>query len=342
MVATERKKITSETTARLLGDVDIIFGCTDDNAGRLVLSRVASFFLTPVIDCGVLLSSGIDGLLSGIDGRVTVLAPGLACLVCRERIDFQQAHAETLPRDEHQRLLDEGYAPALPGVEPAVVAFTTQVAAMVVGELLERLIHYGPDPVPSEVLLRVHEREVSTNHQSPQNGHYCHPRTGKLGLGITNTLLGADMAGMRVGWLKRLLQPWWLLRVSGRVDACDMVPDAPYSEEQWSWLAIRARRLGPSLIVPAEEDTDSCSIWISQRHPLWRIIRYNPLSIWPSIHEITWGRECHFFVRNGRVTWIPLLRLRPRSRQTSTTSRGTLAQPPPPSTGPSVFHRIQC
>ena len=195
IVATEHAKVTLEATARRLGDVDIIFGCTDDNAGRLVLSRVASFFLTPVIDCGVLLSSGSGGVLSGIDGRVTVLAPGLACLVCRERIDFQQAHIEILSKDEHQRLADEGYAPALPGVEPAVVAFTTQVAATAIGELLERLIHYGPEPVPSEVLVRVHEREVSTNHLSPRNGHYCHPRTGKLGLGVTTPFLEQTWQG---------------------------------------------------------------------------------------------------------------------------------------------------
>lgn len=188
-VTAVRSKITLEGTARLLLDADVIFGCTDDNAGRLVLSRVATYLLTPVIDCGVLLSSGVDGLLEGIDGRVTVLAPGAACLVCRNRIDLERAAAEVLPQDEHQRLAAEGYAPALPGVEPAVVAFTTQVAAAAVGELLERLIHYGPDPVPTEVLLRSHEREVSTNHQAPRDGHYCHPDEGKLGVGITTPLL---------------------------------------------------------------------------------------------------------------------------------------------------------
>ena len=54
-------KITLEPTAKLLLDADVIFGCTDDNAGRLVLSRIASYLLTPVIDCGVLLSSGGSG-----------------------------------------------------------------------------------------------------------------------------------------------------------------------------------------------------------------------------------------------------------------------------------------
>ena len=181
--------ITMEATAKLLLDADIVFGCTDDNAGRLVLSRVASYFLTPVIDCGVLLNSGGGGQIDGIYERVTMLAPGAACLVCRNRIDLQRAAAEMLAPDEHQRLAGEGYAPALAGVEPAVVAFTTQVAAAAVSELLERLIQYGPEPAPTEVLLRAHEREVSTNDQNPREGHYCHPGMGKLGIGVTEPFL---------------------------------------------------------------------------------------------------------------------------------------------------------
>ena len=188
-VTVAQSKVTLEATAKLLLDADVVFGCTDDNAGRLVLSRLASYLLTPVIDCGVLLSSGAEGELVGIDGRVTILAPGAACLVCRNRIDLQRAAAETLSREEHRQLADEGYAPALPNREPAVVTFTTQVAAAAVSELLERLIHYGPLPVPTELLLRAHEREVSTNDQAPREGHYCHPESRKLGLGITEPFL---------------------------------------------------------------------------------------------------------------------------------------------------------
>lgn len=188
-VATFASMITLEETAKELLDADVIFGCTDDNAGRLVVSRAASYLLTPVIDCGVLLSSGCGGRLEGIDGRVTVLAPGTACLVCRNRINLQRASAEMLTPDEHRRLTDEGYAPDLPGVEPAVITFTTQVAATAVSELLERLVHYGPEPAPSEVLLRLHEREVSTNDQRPRERHYCHPVAGKLGKGITEPFL---------------------------------------------------------------------------------------------------------------------------------------------------------
>ena len=194
-VMTVPAKITLESAARSLLDADIVFGCTDDNAGRLVLSRIASYLLTPVIDCGVLLSSGHGGQLIGIDGRVTVLAPGAACLVCRNRIDLRRAAAEMLAPDQRRRLADEGYAPALPDPEPAVVAFTTQVASAAVGELLERLIHYGPEPVPTEVLLRTHEREVSTNDQEPREGHYCHPGARKLGLGVTEPFLEQTWQG---------------------------------------------------------------------------------------------------------------------------------------------------
>ncbi len=181
--------ITVEKTARSLLEADIIFGCTDDNAGRLVLSRAASYLLTPVIDCGVLLSSDSRGRLEGIDGRVTVLAPGTACLVCRKRINLQRASAEMLTPHEHRRLADEGYAPALSGVEPAVVTFTTLVGATAVSELLERLIHYGPATTPGEVLIRLHERELSTNDQLPRERHYCHPAERKLGMGMTTPFL---------------------------------------------------------------------------------------------------------------------------------------------------------
>ncbi len=181
--------ITNHSVARELVMADVVFGCTDDNAGRLILSRVPTFLLVPVIDCGVLLSSDGDGHLVGIDGRVTVVHPGTACLICRARIDLRRAAAEQLSPEEHARLAGEGYAPALPGVEPAVVTFTTSVAAAAVAELIERLTGYGPVPVPSELILRLHDREISTNRAEPKPTHYCDPAAGKTGLGITEPFL---------------------------------------------------------------------------------------------------------------------------------------------------------
>lgn len=184
-----KNMITLTPAARRLCSCDVVFGCTDDNAGRLVLSRFSTYLLAPVIDCGVLVTSEASGLLRGIDGRVTTLVPGQACLVCRGRIDLARAGAELLTPNERRRREDEGYAPALGRTEPAVVTFTTLVAATAVSELLERFIGYGPEPRPSEVLLRCHDREISTNIDTPRPRHYCDASSGKIGIGITNPFL---------------------------------------------------------------------------------------------------------------------------------------------------------
>lgn len=193
-IAARHGSLTEQHGARAVAGADVTFGCTDDNAGRLVLSRIASYLLTPVIDCGVLLSSGQNGKLTGIDGRITVLWPGAACLVCRDRVDLARAQAEQLTPAEHARLAGEGYAPALPGVEPAVIPYTTAVAAAAVGELLERLVGYGPQPVPGELLLRLHDREISTNRAAPRPHHYCDPGADKLGTGEGDPFLGVTWA----------------------------------------------------------------------------------------------------------------------------------------------------
>ena len=179
----------SVTVARSLAGVDLVFGCTDDNAGRLVLSRLSSYYLVPVIDIGILLSSDAADTLTGIDGRITVLSPGSACLLCRGRVDLARAAAEMKTPEERNRLADEGYAPALAEVEPAVVTFTTMAASFAVSEFLERLIGYGDSPRPSEVLLRIHDRAISTNEARPRRGHYCHPASGKLGWGDAEPFL---------------------------------------------------------------------------------------------------------------------------------------------------------
>ncbi len=181
--------VTSEAVARKLSGCDVLFGCTDDNAGRLVLTRLAAYYLIPLIDCGVLISSN-RGVVAGIDARVTVQTPGSACLLCRGRIDLARAAAEQLDPAEREVRQDEGYAPELGRVEPAVVTFTSMVASQAVTELLERLIGFGPESVPSEVILRVHERETSTNIREPRDGHLCDPRAGMLGQGDVEPYLG--------------------------------------------------------------------------------------------------------------------------------------------------------
>ncbi len=65
----------------------------------------------------------------------------------------------------------------------AVVSFTSLTAALAIAELLERLVGYGVNPAPTELLARLHDRELSANTREPVEGHYCHPSSGQLGVG---------------------------------------------------------------------------------------------------------------------------------------------------------------
>lgn len=164
--------INDEATARLLTDCDVVFGCTDDNRGRMTLSRVALWYLIPVIDMGVKLTSS-DGTLTGIEGRVTVLGPETGCLQCRGRINPRALQAEVLQPAERADRVAEGYAIGLAERDPAVVAFTTGVSSQAVSEFLARTFSLDDEPSSTELLMRFHRRDIRRNTRSGKPGHWC-------------------------------------------------------------------------------------------------------------------------------------------------------------------------
>ena len=122
---------------------DVIFGCTDDHDGRLLLNRLAYFYLIPVIDMGLAVDPAPDtSQLLDLTGRVTVLAPGAPCLLCRGIVDPCAARDEDLRRrapQEYDRRKREAYVRGGGNPAPAVVTFTTATACLAVDELLQAL-----------------------------------------------------------------------------------------------------------------------------------------------------------------------------------------------------------
>jgi molybdopterin/thiamine biosynthesis adenylyltransferase len=187
------EKAVTDAVIRRLASCDLIFGCTDDHAGRLVLSKLAYHYLVPVIDLGVQVDVG-DGRVRGVHGRVTFAAPGYPCLECRGQVDLRLAAAEQMDPEERRRQAAEGYVPGLGDAAPAVVSYTTATSATAVTELTARVFGFGDEPPPGQLLLGLHDRSVRAAGRPARAGHYC-TDPDRWGLGDTDPPLG--IAGIR-------------------------------------------------------------------------------------------------------------------------------------------------
>lgn len=145
---------------------DIIFGCTDDNSGRIFLNRFAHFYLIPVFDMGIVidLNKETESILKirSMQGRLTVIITGNTCLLCQRIVDPTAASEESLKRSDplgFQRLKEEGYVVGSGDPSPAVVTFTTEIACVAANELLNRIIQFKRDGAQNN-LMRFFDQSV--------------------------------------------------------------------------------------------------------------------------------------------------------------------------------------
>ncbi len=179
--------VSSRAGAEALRGCDVVFGCTDDHAGRLVLSRLAYHYLIPVFDMGVMVDVNA-GEVRGINCRVTMAVPGEACLLCRGQVDARIAGDEMLDDSRRRELAGQGYASGEAGPAPAVVAFTTLTAAHAVSDLLGRLFGYAA-ATSTQMLIRPHVQRISPAGRPTREGHYCAAES-EWGLGDAEPFLG--------------------------------------------------------------------------------------------------------------------------------------------------------
>jgi proteasome lid subunit RPN8/RPN11 len=179
-----------------IAHADVIFSCVDGHRARLILNRWAYAHIAPVIDIAVLVTPPEveDGTRQvQIEQRVTWVAPGTACLLCRGRIDTALAAAENLDPETRKRLAGEGYVQAAETPQPAVVTLTTSVAALGATEFLLRLTGLGKTDA-TELLLRSHLGELRRNARPSRAGCFC-TSPGFIGRGTRAPYL--DLVGVR-------------------------------------------------------------------------------------------------------------------------------------------------
>jgi hypothetical protein len=134
-----------------------------------------------------------EGAIVSVQGRVTTIVPGSACLLCRGRITAEGIRAQVIEccnPSQAEELRRQRYAPELDGNAPAVIAFTTAVASTAISELLHRLTGFmGAERTSSEVIHFFDQSRMRTNHLSPSPDCYCGDRQ-RWGLGDQQPFLG--------------------------------------------------------------------------------------------------------------------------------------------------------
>jgi hypothetical protein len=112
--------------ARALLSTNFIFCCTDSHGSRAVLNQMAYQYVIPTIDLGLRVDSANDRL-DRVTGRVQMLAPGLACLLCQNLLDSEEVRRDLLSDEERAR---DPYIVGSHQPQPAVITFNGVVASL--------------------------------------------------------------------------------------------------------------------------------------------------------------------------------------------------------------------
>ena len=112
------------------------------------------------------------------------------------------------------------------------------------------------------------------------------------------------MAGMKrlLAWWHSLPLPWRPWRIVGHVSAADEVPD-PLPHRALVLVGASARTTWAVFDCPCRTGHRLMLNLDRTRYPFWSIESREPLSIRPSIDDITPERRCHFIIRDGRLRW---------------------------------------
>lgn len=152
-IASHRSADTAVAVAKPVGtrdavlaaaQADVIFSCPDKLEPRYVADLMASAFIVPLIDAGVVIPvrrAGAETTIADVYGRVDYIQPGGTSLEDRGVYSPERLRTEYLRSvdpDAHKRELDEGYLRGLVEEAPSVISLNMRAASTAVNEFLAR------------------------------------------------------------------------------------------------------------------------------------------------------------------------------------------------------------
>lgn len=113
------------------------------------------------------------------------------------------------------------------------------------------------------------------------------------------------MAGVKrlIGWWRLLPLPWHAWRIVRYVPSADEVPER-LAHRSVVLVGNPGRATWAALDCPCKTGHRLLVNLDGTRRPVWRIESRRPLSIHPSIDDVTPERRCHFTIRNGKAKWV--------------------------------------
>lgn len=126
------------TALAVCSDADVIIGCVDTDAARLIATVLAQAYLVPYIDCGVGITVR-DRRVVEAGGRVVVWVPGRPCLLCCREIDLTVAAQEMESPRERAFREAHGYVVGAQVRDPAVISLNGTIGSVAVTELVALL-----------------------------------------------------------------------------------------------------------------------------------------------------------------------------------------------------------
>jgi molybdopterin/thiamine biosynthesis adenylyltransferase len=163
--------------ARTLTEADFLFGCTDSHGSRAVMQQVAYQYLIPCIDMGSTITT-TEGNLTGVFGRVQLLAPGLGCFTCSGLLDSEEVRRDLM--SPFERRLD----PYISGERipaPAVISINGTVSSLALTMFMAVVTG-----IPSDARYLLYNALKSTLRNvrvTPTNNCYICSRAGALARG---------------------------------------------------------------------------------------------------------------------------------------------------------------
>ncbi|OAH21854.1 thiamine biosynthesis protein ThiF [Methylorubrum populi] len=133
------------------GAADVLFCCVDTLEARQIADLVASAFLIPLVDMGVVIPmrrAGAGVAIADVVGRVDFVQPGGSSLLDRGVYSPESLRAEYLRRaapDAHRQELEAGYIKGAIEEAPAVITLNMRTAATAMNEFIARAYPFRLD-----------------------------------------------------------------------------------------------------------------------------------------------------------------------------------------------------